>query len=445
MRLLGEEIYILPFEKAPDKSLIYAPVRGYAGEIESWEAEALTVNSILAEDEQKKNPIVNRHIRSFREMPLKDLDVMQAGPPALNIDLSNGCNMRCLYCYAGRGEGRIRYQRKENIDRIIAVYFDYLQQQAFSAGTTCPIVFSNDAEPTFSPDLLIYTVRMIREKARLYGLKTCFTTPTNGAFNRSLRDFLIEHFDRISFSFDGPEDIQNKQRPLADGTSSYGVVYNNIKALYKSDVKIGFNIVVTGLNIDRLKETVDLFHIHFPGSEISFSPVSLSGRALKENNNLRIEQEAYRDKLAEVLNYAGHTSIKIQDKNIQNYRMPRRHFCSSTAKPNWNVNLDGCIYACMECKSEEMKIGEIRFDTQQLRLESGRINELKAYSVENMDKCRDCFAKYLCTGGCMVRGRPDEGACEGIRQKCLFLIHRDYENEQLIKLGQKLFAKEVKV
>lgn len=432
MILMGEEVYVLPYEKAMDKRLLYSPLRGHMELIEQNDAEIMEENSISLE--------LRELLHRIEDKPLKDLDILQKGFPVLNIDFSNGCNMRCIYCYAGRGEGRVKYQTKKNIDQIISVYFDHVRKlKNYEEDAICHVSFGNDAEPTYKPDLLIYTVEKIKEIANKHHLLPRFSMPTNGAFGKKIRDYIIENFESISLSFDGPEAIQNIQRPLADGRPSYDLVYANARAIYESSVKVGFNIVVTANNVDQLKETIAYFNGHFPGAAVSFSPVTLKGRALQEQGNLVVDEDIFQRRLIEAIAFARDTSVKLGDKNLNSYRLPRRHYCSSTAVPNWNVSLIGDIYACMEAKTEEMKIGLIDLESGDLQLYPRKIDCLQAYTVDSMEKCSDCFAKYLCVGGCKARSEIKTDICEAIRRRCLNMMNVKYEEEQLIKQGRALF------
>lgn len=440
MKLLDEEIFILPYEKLPSKKFFYAPKKGFVQLIELQDASIIEKGIISSSKDLRKYRNIDKLMEELQVKPIKDLDVMKKGIPILNIDFSNGCNMKCIYCYANRGEGNVKYQKKENIKEIVSIYFSNLiEKLEFNGERICSIVFGNDAEPTYSPDLIMYSVKIIKKKAQEYNIKPIFSMPTNGAFGSSMRNFIIDNFNSVSFSFEGLKMIQNKHRPFIDGSPSYDCVYKNAKVLYKSGMKIGFNIVVTTINLEYLKETVDYFHEHFKGTSISFSPVNLTGRALKDHSDLILDYSLFENKLLEAIAYAKKTSIKIRDKNIQNYHIPRRHYCSSTAKPNWNVSLNGEIFACMESKVETMKIGEIDFKTRKLKLEAKNVKCLQDYTVDEMVKCKECFAKYLCAGGCKVRNDMKENNCDHIRHRCLYLISNAYEEEQWIKRGQALF------
>ncbi len=440
MMLNEEEVYILPYDKEADKRILYSPIRGFVELIDQKDAYVIESSINSSKKDILSIGIIGKIMEAMKKTPEKDLNVFQNGFPTLNIDLSNGCNLRCIYCYAGRGGACATYQKKESIDKIIAAYFQYLHQlPEYHLNSICPIVFSNDAEPTFSPELLRYTVSRIKEKALEHHLKPQFYMPTNGAFSDSLCNFIIDNFHGVSISFDGLERIQNKQRPFADGSPSYERVYRNARYIYSSNIKTGFNIVVTANNLNCMRETVKYFDQHFPGASISFSPVNLSGRALIEKAELMIDYTEYQSKLMECLDYAKTTTIKIFDKYYRDYHHPRRHYCSSTARPNWNVNLQGEIFACMESKEEGMQIGKIDLCTGELRLDDKHIQSLRSYTVDQISKCRDCFAKYLCAGGCKIRASSQAKECDRIRLKCVRLINLAYEEEQVLKTGQALF------
>lgn len=440
MRLLNEEVYILPYDKDHDKKLLYAPVRGAVLLIDQYTADIISKGSIATPQDLIVNTKASELIQILQEYPLKDLDVMQKGLPELNIDLSSGCNMRCIYCYAGRGDGTVKLQKKENIEIILDTYLHHLSiSPIYKEGISCSIAFTNDAEPTFAPDLLKYSVLTAIEKAKLFKIKPVFSLPSNCAFQEELRPFIIKYFTHVSCSFEGLPWVQNLHRPLVNGKPSFDLVYDNIKVLYQSSIRLGFNIVVTRHNLHFLKETIDFFHENFPGVTVSFSRVILTGRALEEQKHLAIDDQSYDEALIHAVKYAKTTSIKVQMKHGPNKLMPRRHYCSSTARPNWSVSLTGAMYACMEEKSDAMKIGQFDFDQSKVNLDYTRIGELRSKNVDRDLKCRDCFAKYLCAGGCLSQKDKKGPLCEGITKRCLHLIHQAYENKIWAK-AQKLFT-----
>lgn len=439
MRLLDEEIFILSNDLLKAGPLIYVPIRGFVESLDSETAKLITDLVNVKLEDLKNSSALSKLYNIVLTYPLKDLDAMKNGFPDLNIDLSNGCNMECIYCYAGRGEGSIKFQSKENILFILNTYFNHIiNLPNFEKGKTCSIVFSNDAEPTLSPELLKYTVNAAIEIGTKLNVQPIFSMPSNCAYHEDLNPFIIKHFSNISCSFEGLPWVQNIHRPFSSGKHSFEVVYKNIKELYESNIKIGFNVVVTRHNLFVLKETIDFFHENFHGCSVSFSQVNLTGRALLQQKNIGINQHIYDEQLMWAMEHAKKTSIKVFGKHGFNIKNPRRHYCSSTAKPNWNVSLTGEVYACMEDKCASMQIGCFDFNIQTLTLDQAQIIKLESDTVDERSICMDCFAKYMCVGGCISKKKNILSQCMGIKERCLFIIGEAYENALKIK-AKELF------
>jgi len=434
MRLIDEEIFILPNNLLKAGPLIYVPKRGLVDSIDSETATLITDLVNVKPEDLKIYSALSDLYNIILTYPLKDLDVMKKGFPDLNIDLSNGCNMQCIYCYAGRGDANIKFQSKENILFILNTYFNHLiKLPNFEKDKNCSIVFSNDAEPTLSPELLKYTVHAAMEIGNKVNVQPIFSMPSNCAYQEDLSPFIIKHFNNISCSFDGLPWVQNIHRPFSNGKPSFDVVYKNIKELYQKGIKIRFNIVVTSHNLFFLNETIDFFHENFHGSRISFSQLILTGRALEQQNKIAIDQHVYDEQLMLAMAHAKKTSIKVFGKHGFTIQKPRRHYCSSTAKPNWNVSLTGEVYACMEDKSKNMQIGCFNFNDQTLNLDQAQIIKLELETVDECSICIDCFAKYMCAGGCISKKKNIMSQCVGIKARCLFIIEEAYEKALKIK------------
>lgn len=439
MRLINEEIFILQNDNFGAGLLIYVPIRGFVDSIDPKTAKLITTLFNVKTEDLKNSIALSKLYDMILTYPLKDLDVMKKGFPDLNIDLSNGCNMQCIYCYASRGEGCIKFQSKENIQFILNTYFNHLiNLPDFEKGKNCSIVFSNDAEPTLSPELLKYTVNEAIEIGTNLNVHPIFSMPSNCAYQEDLSPFIIKHFSNVSCSFEGLPWVQNIHRPFSNGKPSFDVVYKNIKELYQKGIKIGFNVVVTSHNLFSLNETIDFFHENFPECKISFSQVNLTGRALEQQNKIAIDQHVYDEQLMLAMEHAKKTSVNVFGKHGYNLQNPRRHYCSSTAKPNWNVSLIGDVYACMEDKSKNMQIGCFDFKSKNLSLNQALIIKLELITVDECSLCIDCFAKYMCVGGCICKKANIESQCVGIKHRCLFIIREAYEKALKIK-AKKLF------
>lgn len=97
------------------------------------------------------------------------------------------------------------------------------------------------------------------------------------------------------------------------------------------------------------------------------------------------------------------------------------------------VNHNGELTACSEVVDKNIKdwnifgIGNLNSGVDIAKLEylSGRI-------VTNMEKCKNCFAKYICRGGCAHKGltqtgglfSPSDYHCQFIKKIVPILIKR---------------------
>jgi len=81
------------------------------------------------------------------------------------------------------------------------------------------VSFHGGGETTFGQSWQVVTrsVTLSREQASKWGLKLHTSLVTNGVLNDEKRKWLVTHLDSIGVSFDGPADIQNRQRPTASG------------------------------------------------------------------------------------------------------------------------------------------------------------------------------------------------------------------------------------
>lgn len=436
MRIVDEEVFLLTDKES---ALIYFPIRGYVGEVSFEMAENIKVKNVIKRSDLDQNKILKQIYLEACSNPRADLDVMKRGFPELNIDLSTGCNMHCIYCYAERGVEQVKYQTKANIDLILKTYFQSIGNLKIDGkGQKCRVVFSNDAEPTFSPELLKYAVLKAVEIGEQVKIKPSFSMPSNCGFDASLMPLILEYFDHISCSFDGLPWVQELHRPLVNGQSSFEKVFQNINQLYKNKIKLSFNIVVTRHNLHFLKETILFFNTHFKGTHISFSQVLVNGRAQIFEKELQMDQSLYDQFLGEAIEFAKDKEIRVMDKHSFNIKRPRRHYCSSTARPNWNVSLSGGIYACMEAKNQTMKMGAFDFEKGICTLDEFKIEQLGLMNVDEFSKCTDCFAKYLCAGSCIANREKTAMRCDGIRERCLQMIQRFYINSLRLK-AKRLF------
>ncbi|UCE08269.1 MAG: radical SAM protein, partial [bacterium] len=198
-------------------------------------------------------------------------------PTAVTLFPTNQCNMRCIYCYASAGE-----TRPKTMSRTMArTAIDLVVENARKLNTKQVLVgFHGGGEPTLHWSFFTRCVEYSKERGAKSGIKVHYSVATNAVFTPKQVEWIVKNLDGMSISLDGPPDIQNLQRPLANGKASYDIVAESITGLDEAKFKYGLRSTITNHNVLRMKETVGLFLDCFHPQQIHFEPLFLCGRCL---------------------------------------------------------------------------------------------------------------------------------------------------------------------
>ena len=75
---------------------------------------------------------------------------------------------------------------------------------------------------------------------------------SNGVLNDQQLDWLLEWFDSVTISFDGTEELQNRQRPMADGSASFPLVHRTLKRLNDAGKQFSIRSTLTASSVEKL-------------------------------------------------------------------------------------------------------------------------------------------------------------------------------------------------
>jgi uncharacterized protein len=265
-------------------------------------------------------------------------------------------------------------------------------------------------EPLLHPefDLLL---RLIQASADDAGVKLRLVLSTNGTiFDRHLAGLLAEYRVHTSVSLDGPEKVQDMQRPYASGAGSYSIVLQNTKRFIDvcGPELISVRVTLTPFNVSHRRVIAAKVrkalghHVSF-----DFEPVTVEGShafswskpALEEYR--RTEREAFEDSMSEMEPALRADPTRIHAALLEN-RLYKRVRLATLCEFGVNqvaVTADGDVYPCIGvvgCHS--LRMGNVSEGGLQM---SGTVRDLFINRiVTRMPHCRQCWAKYLCGGGC---------------------------------------------
>lgn len=337
-------------------------------------------------------------------------DLMTKAPiKSMCINISHDCNLRCEYCFAAKGDfgqGRCLMPletAKKAIDFIIA-----------NSGTRHNLeVDFFGGEPLMNFDVVKQTVEYARSIEKQHNKNFRFTITTNGLLLDDEKiEFINREMNNVVMSLDGRKEVNDKLRVTPNGKGSYDTIVPKFQKLVASRGDKDYYIRGTFTTFSK-DFTADVLHMKELGFEqLSIEPVVSDPKldySIKEADLPRVFQEYERlaktlvemRKRGEFFNFF-HFMIDLDQGPCAIKRL-RGCGCGNEYVA---VTPQGDIYPCHQFVGEEAyKMGNLNDGTfnQDMKLRFARAN---VYSKEN---CKNCWAKFYCSGGCNANNYQYEG------------------------------------
>lgn len=319
---------------------------------------------------------------------------------ALCLHIAHDCNLACRYCFAEEGEyhGRRALMSfevgKKALDFLVANSGNRVNLEVDFFG----------GEPLMNWDVVKQLVAYGRSLEEPHHKKFRFTLTTNGILlNDEILEFANKEMSNIVCSIDGRKEVNDKMRPFRGGQGSYDIIVPKFKKVAESRNQTDYYVrgTFTHHNLDFSKDVGHLADLGF--EQISVEPVVAKPEdsyAIREEDIPQILEEY--DKLAKDL-----IRRRKEGKGVNFF-----HFMIDlTGGPCVAKRLSGCgsgteylavtpwgdFYPCHQfVGQEEFLMGNV--DTGITRTDIR--DEFKTCNVYAKEKCRDCFAKFYCSGGC---------------------------------------------
>lgn len=329
---------------------------------------------------------------------------------ALCLHIAHDCNLACKYCFAEEGEyqGRralMSYEvGKQALDFLIANSGNRKNLEVDFFG----------GEPLMNFEVVKRLVEYGREQEKTYNKKFRFTLTTNGLLlSDEVMEFANKEMSNVVLSIDGRKEINDLMRPSRNGKGSYDIILPKFKKLAESRNQNNYYVrgTFTHNNLDFSEDVRHLAELGF--KQISVEPVVAlpeEGYAIKEEDLEKIYEEY--DKLASY----------ILQKKEEGKAFNFFHFMIDlSGGPCVAKRLSGCgsgteymavtpwgdLYPCHQFVGEEKYLmGNVFEGVKQTELQE----EFRCCNVYSKDKCRDCFAKFYCSGGCAANSYKFHGS-----------------------------------
>lgn len=324
-------------------------------------------------------------------------------PDGVSLFLTTACSMRCIYCYAHGGDNP-RYmtweQAKAAIDWIVTHGARQGKKRLF-------VSFHGGGEVTKALTLMKTCAAYARSRARMNGITAYMDAGLNGVMDRPVVDWVIRNLDGATVSLDGLPQIQDFQRPLADGSGSYAIVGAALRRMDEKRFNYSIRTTVTGNGIGTLAESVASIAANFNPKTIQVEPVFIAGRALSHHLTPVDPVQfvaAYRQAMQ-----AARTNGKELRYSGARLDVTTTAFCKGACGNSFAVTPEGLVTACYEVmegndsRSAVFHFGQYDKNENAFVFDREKIDRLQTLTVANKPNCAKCFCKWHCAGDCPAK------------------------------------------
>lgn len=330
-------------------------------------------------------------------------DVYESASPgvlkALCLNVAHECNLRCKYCFAGKGDfgGERGLMSKEVGMKAI----DFLLEN--SQKHHCEVDFFG-GEPLLNFDVVKHITEYGLRQAEKVGKKLHFTITTNGVLlDDDVIGFLNEYDIDAVLSLDGRKQVNDNMRIFADGSGTHDAILPNIQHFVASSPNIYYSVrgTYTSDNLDFAEDVLYLVNQGF--YKVSVEPVVCDegepyGLYEEHLDTLFIEYEKLARAYVEYYPTEKRFSFFHFEIDLTGGPCVVRRLSGCGAGTEYMaVTPDGEIYPCHQFVGKDAyKLGDV-FNG----ITSPEIADLfrKAY-VYNKKECSSCWARFYCGGGC---------------------------------------------
>ena len=319
---------------------------------------------------------------------------------AMCLHIAHDCNLRCKYCFAstgdfGQGRMLMDYETgKRAIDFLIERSGDrkFLEVDFFGG------------EPLMNWDVVKQLVAYGREQEKLHDKHFRFTLTTNGVLlNDEIMEFANKEMDNVVLSIDGRKEVHDRMRPFRKGAGSYDLIVPKFQKFAESRHQDKYYVrgTFTHYNPDF---AADVLHL----ADLGFKQISVEPVVAEPSEPYAITEEDLPQLFEEYDKLAAEMVRRHKEGDDFNFF----HFMIDLeGGPCVAKRLSGCgsgteylavtpwgdFYPCHQfVGNEKFLLGNVDEGIKNTEIR----DEFKCCNVYAKEKCRNCFARFYCSGGC---------------------------------------------
>ena len=346
---------------------------------------------------------------------------------ALCLHVAHTCNLNCSYCFASQGKfhgerGLMSYETGKQA-------LDFLMDRSGTRRNLEVDFFGG--EPLMNWDVVKRLVEYARSVETARGKHFRFTLTTNGILlDDEVIDFANREMSNVVLSLDGRREIHDALRVDHEGRGSYDRIVPKFQKL--AEARGGKNYYIRGTFTHRNPDfTNDLFHMADLGfTELSMEPVVCAPddpaaltaediEIVKQQYELLAVEMLRRERLGKPITFY-HYMLDLTDGPCIYKRISG---CGSGTE-YMAVTPWGDLYPCHQFVGEEkFRMGDVWHGVTNTALRE-QFRSCNAYARPG---CRDCWAKFYCSGGCAANAYHASGSILGVYEAGCELFRKRIE------------------
>ena len=352
---------------------------------------------------------------------------------ALCLHIAHDCNLACKYCFAGEGEyhGRRALMSLETGKKAL----DFLVKNSGNRVNLEVDFFGG--EPLLNWQVVKELVIYGRSLEEPYHKKFRFTLTTNGVLlNDEIMEFANREMANIVLSIDGRKEINDLMRPYRGGQGSYDTIVPKFLTVAESRKQMNYYVrgTFTRNNPDFAKDVAHL-------ADLGFKQISVEPVVAQPSDDYALRPED----LPALLEEYDHLAVELLNRRKEGKGVNFFHFMIDLeGGPCVAKRLSGCgsgteylavtpwgdLYPCHQfVGQEEFLMGNV--DEGIVRTDIR--DNFKSCNVYAKEKCRSCFARYYCSGGCAANSYSFHGRIDDVYELGCELQRKRIECAIMIK------------
>ena len=339
--------------------------------------------------------------------------------------LSQKCNLKCAYCYGDEGEYGRRGTMKEEV-------LNGSFERFFNDGLDKYFITFFGGEPLMNLPMMEKAAKLAEEYRRNGCADISMGIVTNGTlYSDKIKKFFDNHIDDVTFSLDGPKELNDPQRVSKNGDSVYDTATENIRKLTE-DGKFNwaFRTIVTSRGCDKVEEIYD--HLNQFGA----GGVGVVNVDVPPESPLYLSDEQYRHFVDQIIAVnrkglrtfvdGGQAVAFEYPFYIMFYFISRSHalYHCNAGTNLLAVTAEGDVYPCHRFVGDEaFNMGNVRDPELKKSEQFQRIRQRFIHeTVDNRAGCKECWARYLCGGSCAKYAYAEHGdTAPPVERHCLYI------------------------